>query len=308
MKHRIKIWFHAGSNADIREVTLHKLLVIFFVIAGMGTAGVIGWMGYNYHTLLSFSVDTNAQQQTIQSQTNEIKTQRQQIQQFARTIEEMKNQVAALDKLTGQVRLIADINKPDNTSGFIGIGGLLKTSLDQDLPLDEKHSGLIREMHRQVDHIALAVKQQALDFNHLIKELEKKKNLLASTPSIRPVDGWITSGFGYRESPFTGERIFHSGLDIANKTGTKVIASANGKIAYAARKLHFGNMVTIDHGFGRVTRYGHLDKILVKPGQLIKRGDVLGLLGNTGQSTGPHLHYEVRINGTPIDPLQYILN
>ena len=308
MKHRIKIWFHTGSSSDIREVTLHKLMAAFLVIAGMCAAGAAGWIGYDYCRLRSLSFETRTQQRTIQSQTGEIQNQRRQLQQFAKTVEDLKARVDALDKLEDRVRLIADIKKPGNTGGFIGMGGIPENSLDQDLPLDEKHNNLVREMHHQLDHTTLTVKQQFLDFDHLIKELEKKKNLLASTPSIRPVEGWVTSGFGYRESPFTGERSFHSGLDISNKPGTKIIATANGKISYASRKALLGNLVTIDHGYGRVTRYGHLEKILVKSGQQVKRGDVIGLMGNTGQSTGPHLHYEVRINGTPIDPVKYILN
>lgn len=308
MKHRIKIWFHSGSSPDIREITLHKLVAAFLVIAGMAAAGGAGWIGYDYYRLRSLSFDTRTQQQIIQSQTGEIQIQRQQLQQFAKTVEDLKARVNALDKLEDQMRLIADIKKPGSSGGFIGIGGVPENSLDQDIPLNEKHNNLVREMHRQLDQTALTIKQQFLDFDHLIKELEKKKNLLASTPSIRPVDGWVTSGFGYRDSPFTGERVFHSGLDISNKTGTEIIATANGKISYASRKALLGNLVTIDHGYGRVTRYGHLDKILVKRGQQVKRGDVIGLMGNTGQSTGPHLHYEVRINGTPIDPVKYILN
>ncbi len=308
MKHRIKIWFHSGSSSEIREITLHKLLVVFFVVLGMGTAGAVGWMGHDYYRLRNLSFNTDAQQRVIISQSGEIKSQRRQIQQFAKTIEDLKARVDDLDTLEDRVRLIADIKKPGNTGGFIGIGGIPENTLDRDLPLDEKHNSLVREMHRQVNQTALTVEQQFLDFDHLIKELEKKKNLLASTPSIKPVDGWITSGFGYRDSPFTGERVFHSGLDISNKPGTEIIATADGKISYAARKALLGNLINIDHGYGRVTRYGHLEKILVKPGQRVKRGDIIGLMGNTGQSTGPHLHYEVRINGAPIDPLKYILN
>jgi murein DD-endopeptidase MepM/ murein hydrolase activator NlpD len=309
MKHRIKIWFHSGSGSDIREITLHKVLAALFVVAGMAAAGGIGWLGYDYHRLRSLSFDTTAQQQVILTQEGEIKNQRHQLQKFAAVIEDLKTRVNDLDRLEDQVRLIADIKKAGSTKGFIGIGGIPEDSLDHDLPLDEKHNSLLREMHQQIDQTALTVKQQFLDFDHLIKELEKKKNLLASTPSIRPVEGgWVTSEFGYRKSPFTGKRDFHAGLDISNKTGTEIIATADGKVSYASRKALLGNLVTIDHGYGRVTRYGHLDKILVKRGQRVKRGDVVGHLGNTGQSTGPHLHYEVRINGAPVDPVKYILN
>ncbi len=220
----------------------------------------------------------------------------------------MKNRVGDLSKFEEKIKLIADIKQTNSSIGLIGIGAIMQDGLDLDIPLEEKHNTLMREMHEQIGQIGLAAKIQAIDFKNLIKELEQKRNLLASTPSIKPVDGWITSKFGYRISPFTGRREFHGGLDIANKSGTPLIATANGRVSYAARKMHIGKLIIIDHGFGRVTKYGHLKEFLVKRGQRVKRGDVIGLVGNTGRSTGPHVHYEVRINGTPVNPLKYILN
>jgi murein DD-endopeptidase MepM/ murein hydrolase activator NlpD len=308
MKKRIKIWFHSGSDSDIKEFSIHKIGVLFFVFFFLGAGGCLTFLGYDYYRLKTISFKNKALTQTIDSYRNDLQSQREQIQAFAKNIEVLKKQVDELSKLEGKVRLIADIQKSGDSSGFIGIGGIPENDLDEDIPLEDRHNSLIREMHQQVNQTTLAAEQQALNFEDLIKHLEKKKNLLASTPSIRPVDGWITSKFGYRKSPFTGKRTFHSGLDISNKTGTKIIATANGKISYAAPKAHFGKLVIIDHGYGRVTKYGHLQKILVKPGQAIKRGDVIALLGNTGKSTGPHVHYEVRINGVPANPLKYILN
>ena len=97
-------------------------------------------------------------------------------------------------------------------------------------------------------------------------------------------------------------------MDISNRSGTKIVATADGRVSYAARKQYIGNRIVIDHGYGLNTLYGHLKKIMVKPGQKVKRGDVIGLLGNTGKSTGPHVHYEVQLNGTPVNPLNYFLN
>lgn len=308
MKKRIKIWFHSGSSSGIKEVTLHKsslgiasLIIIFAII---GTS----FVGYDYYFLKKESFNNVVLNQTIDKQNSEIKNQRSQIQSFADKIEIMKKRVGDLSKFEEKVRLIADIKQTSDSSGLIGIGVIPQGDLDLDIPLEENHNTLIREMHEQVGQIDHAAKTQVLDFTNLIKELEQKRNLLASTPSIRPVNGWITSKFGYRKSPFTGRREFHAGLDIANKSGTKLIATANGKISYAARKKYIGHLIIIDHGFGRVTKYGHLKEILVKRGQKVKRGDVIGLIGNTGRSTGPHVHYEVRINGTPVNPLKYILN
>lgn len=308
MNKRIKIWFHWGTRSDIREITLPKRLLGSLFVISCGVLALLSWLGYDYCQLRRVAFNTRAQNRLIENQKQEIHSQRKQIQLFAKNIEQLKNQVAHLNKLEDQVRLIADIKKTGGASGLIGIGGIPENNLDPDLPLTTRHNNLMREMHRQVDQTGLAAKHQLLDFDQLIRQLEKKKNLLASTPSIRPVDGYITSKFGYRTSPFTGKRTFHSGLDISNKSGTEIIATADGKVSYAARKMYFGNLVIIDHGYGRVTKYGHLKKILVKPGQRVKRGEVIALLGNTGQSTGPHVHYEVRISGTPVNPLKYILN
>ena len=266
------------------------------------------WVGYDYYQLKTKAFDNGRLRQTVAVQKDEIQSQHKQIQQFARNIEDLKTQFQTLSELEERVRLIADIQKTNGTNSLIGIGGIPENTLDQELPLDQRHNNLIREMGQQSRQVKMAASQQELDFNHLISQLEKKKNILAATPSIRPVDGWITSKFGYRKSPFTGKRDFHAGLDIANRPGTKIIATADGKVTYAARKIFIGNLVTLDHGYGKQTKYGHLKKILVKRGQKVKRGEVIGLLGNTGRSTGPHLHYEVRINGTPVNPLKYILN
>ncbi len=308
MRKRIKIWFHSGATSDIREFSIHKaVLGIVFFIALAAVTGAT-FIGVDYFRLKNISFHTIALNRTIIEQNDEIKSQRGQIQSFAGEIEVLKKQVDNLSKFEDKVRLIADIKQTSDSSGLIGIGSIPSDELDPDLPLEQKHTNLMREMHQQVGQTNFAAKKQALDFEDLIKLLETKRNLLASTPSIRPVDGWVTSKFGYRTSPFTGKKEFHSGLDISNKSGTKIVATANGRVSYAAGKMYIGNMITIDHGFGRVTKYGHLKKILVKTGQEIKRGDVIALLGNTGRSTGPHVHYEVRINGTPVNPLKYILN
>ena len=304
----MKIWLYCRSTCDIKEITIHKTFigfVSFLIIIGITGASYIGYDYYRLKNLLFHNTTSN---QTINKQNNEIKRQRSQIQSFAGKIELLKNKIVKLSEFEEQVRLMADIQQSSGSSGLIGIGGISSNKLDVDIPFEEKHSPLIREMHDQVKQIDHAAKIQSLDFTNLIKKLEQKRNLLASTPSIRPVDGWITSKFGYRISPFTGRRDFHSGLDIANKSGTKLVATANGKISYAGQKTYIGNLILIDHGFGMVTKYGHLKKILVKQGQKVKRGDVIGLIGNSGQSTGPHVHYEVSINGTPVNPLKYIFN
>jgi murein DD-endopeptidase MepM/ murein hydrolase activator NlpD len=308
MKGRIKIWFHSGTTSDIREIAVPKAVLWFAFLIIFSTVIGASFIGYDYYLLKNNILKSAVLNQAIDRQNFEIKSQRNQIQSFGNKIENLKDQLDKLVKFENRVRLIADIKQTSGSSGLIGIGAIPQDELGLDIPLEDKHNTLMREMHEQISQVNTAAKTQALDFTNLIKKLDQKRNILASTPSIRPVDGWITSRFGYRTSPFTGEKEFHSGLDISNKPGKKIVATANGRVSYAQKKRYIGNLVIIDHGFGRVTKYGHLKKILVKRGQKVKRGDVIGLIGNTGRSTGPHVHYEVVINGTPANPLKYILN
>ena len=307
MKKRLKIWIHSDNSA-IRECTITKrwfCLLFLLIIASM--AGM-GYVGYDYYTIRSKAYINDSLTTRIKNQLQEIETQRKQIQNFAKDINLIKEKVVTLQRFKEKVRIIAGIQKDNQSNGLFGIGGISGKKLDYDLPLTNKHNSLIREMHQQSGYIELAVENQTKNFKELIKLLGRKKNILAATPSIRPVSGLITSKFGYRTSPFTNKKEFHSGLDIANKKGTKLMATAQGRVSYAAKKLLIGNMVIIDHGHGIVTKYGHMAKLLVKRGDQVKRGDVIGLLGNTGKSTGPHVHYEVRVNGVPVNPMHYILN
>lgn len=145
---------------------------------------------------------------------------------------------------------------------------------------------------------------------HLEQDLRAYEAVLrerAVTPSIWPVEGNLTDGFGGRRNPFGGSSTeFHAGQDIATLWGTPVVAPADGTISFAGTQSGYGNVVIIDHGGGVTTRYGHLSHIEVAVGQSITRGEALGRVGSTGRSTGPHLHYEVRINDDPVDPLEYL--
>lgn len=148
-------------------------------------------------------------------------------------------------------------------------------------------------------------KEQSL--TELASYFEEQKSILATTPSIWPVKGWVTSDFGQRSDPYTGDKVMHMGLDIAGPYGKEVIAPSDGTVVFAGAEGGYGNVLVIDHGYGIKTRYGHLASLRVKPGEKVKRGQLIAGLGNTGRSTGPHLHYEVRVNGVSENPHKYIL-
>jgi len=127
-------------------------------------------------------------------------------------------------------------------------------------------------------------------------------------PSIWPSKGWLTSRYGNRISPFTGSRQFHAGIDIAGARGTDVIAPARGRVVFAGKRGPLGNSLIIDHGYGVRTQYGHIDEVFAKRGDAVERGDKVASLGNSGRSTGPHLHYVVEVKGKAVNPLDYIFD
>ncbi len=140
----------------------------------------------------------------------------------------------------------------------------------------------------------------------LVEGLEGKRHQLESTPSIWPTDGWVTSRYGSRVSPFTGKPQFHGGLDIAAAFGTQIIAPARGRVSFVGKKGPLGRTVIIDHGFGLKTTYGHTAKTYVARGEVVERGTPIAAVGSTGRSTGPHLHYSVQVNGKTVNPSNYI--
>jgi murein DD-endopeptidase MepM/ murein hydrolase activator NlpD len=136
--------------------------------------------------------------------------------------------------------------------------------------------------------------------------VERRQALAFATPSIWPVTGWLSSAYGNRRDPFTGGNDFHPGLDISSPQGEPVLAPADGIVSSASFNGNYGNLVVLDHGFGIVTKYGHLSRFGVTNGQQVRRGDVIGFIGTTGRSTSPHLHYEIWMNGQQTNPLRLL--
>ncbi len=159
----------------------------------------------------------------------------------------------------------------------------------------------------RLDKLSAEATRQEQSLQELQAYFQDQKSLLASTPSIWPARGWVTSDFGQRLDPYTAERVTHGGMDIAAPHGKEVYSPSDGTVVFAGLEGGYGNVIVIDHGYGIKTRYGHLAKMLVKAGDRVKRGAHIAAVGNTGRSTGPHLHYEVRVNGIPQNPRKFIL-
>jgi murein DD-endopeptidase MepM/ murein hydrolase activator NlpD len=176
------------------------------------------------------------------------------------------------------------------------ISEVLSTTSLTSLSTPEDTFGVLRNLLQALENRLLYVR----------RDVERQEALAGATPSIWPAYGWLTGTFGGRPDPFTGEPAFHQGLDISTEKGQPVYATANGTIQSAAFTGEYGNLITIKHEFGLSTRYGHLSRFNVKPGQYVNRGDVIGYVGSTGRSTGAHLHYEILANNKLINPLQLL--
>lgn len=219
---------------------------------------------------------------------------------------------AAMDEarqLREQANLIAGLGTVTDSYGGVGLGGEENPGPIQDVsPAEDLNRSRLRELHLQLDRLLREARSERENYAQVVETLREDQQLRDSTPSIRPVNGgYLSSRFGRRIDPFTGRPAFHRGLDFSARVGTPVYAPAAGHVTRASRKGSLGQLIEIDHGNGLVTRYGHLDQFLVKKGDWVRRGQLIGRVGTTGRSTGPHLHYEVVQNGQWQNPWLFIV-
>ena len=267
---------------------------------------------------------------------------RQQTAAFSSAVDDLKKRLMAMNEVNQRLRVMLGIEIPKTgdmvngrggedvpipeggvTSGGGGNGVGEPTSngslQSHDIEGDQGHATSAGIEPPQGNRQVAALMKERLEWlskeasiqEQILSELseaaEQRSSRWAATPSIWPVKGWVTSGFGPRISPFTEKPGWHDGLDIGAAPNSPVQAPAQGRVILTAFDPKLGNIVKLDHGFGIETLYGHLAKALVKEGQRVNRGDVVGLVGSTGLSTGPHLHYMVKVNGQALDPVRYIL-
>ena len=325
-----------GSSAKPLRFSFHRKLVSKLLIVGsiFVLANII---------VIAHYVIRTGEVWELSSFRQEAMSAREQTGAFSSSIDDLKNRLTSMKEVNQRLRVMLGIEPPKTGDMTNGRGGIDAPLPDGDtFPAAEKtfkngvaaqpsssvetsqsalsgqasqsaDSGNLTEQEKialikdGIDWLSREAAVQERTLQELSLAAEQKSSRWAATPSIWPVKGWVTSGFGPRVSPFTEKPAWHDGLDIGAAANAPVQASAQGRVTAVGFDPKLGNLVKVDHGFGIETLYGHLAKALVKEGQRVKRGDVVGLVGSTGLATGPHLHYMVKANGQALDPVKYIL-
>jgi murein DD-endopeptidase MepM/ murein hydrolase activator NlpD len=282
------IIFVPHARAKFRKLKVsHRLL---FSIISLVTSSLClsTFFSVQYFTSLSRTHELSK----LRHENRELQTANE---QFGKSVESLRTQLRTVEDRTRKLAIIAGITTLDETSQG-GSGGLRN---------DEATGNPYRD---DVDKMSFRSRSLHKDLSVLEQKFLAQSRMLSSTPSIAPVRGILTDGFGGRSDPFTGEPGNHAAIDISSANGQPVRSPADGIVVKAEWANGYGNVIYISHGYGYSTRYGHLSTFAARPGQRVKRGDIIGHVGSTGRSTGPHLHYEVRVNNNPVNPLEYILN
>lgn len=231
------------------------------------------------------------------------------IKKVANQVDQFKAEIDHLREMDYKLRLITDLEVDRPGPSTYGIGGFIDAN-DQGLLQQAEQNGmdLLAVLNKDLSRLEKMVRYQEESFNSLKAHLADKKDVIERTPYRWPVRGFLSSTYGPRSDPFTGTQRIHEAIDIVAPKGTPIKAPADGIVTYSGPDPSLGNMLVLDHGYGVITRYGHNNANLVREGQRVKRGDTIATVGTTGRSTGPHLHYELRVNDVAINPLKIIID
>ena len=289
-----------GPNSQVRTLRISKSAIKTALYSFVSVLLLSVYLVYEYN-------DVKDKVWELQTVREELMQQKAQVQNIALDLLDYKRQMFLLRDLDTKLRRVVSLGPRDKAQQVLGIGGPDELGLQNLTALGEKRQAeAIKEMSEELSQLKGAASRQEASLQMLIEYFEDKRSLHASTPSIWPVRGWVTSRYGTRVSPFSGIEKPHEGIDIAAQTGTPVVSSADGVVIKAGFMTGYGNMVEISHGYGIRTLYAHNSRINVKAGQRVHRGEVIAYAGDSGSSTGPHLHYEVKMNGLPVNPAKYL--
>jgi murein DD-endopeptidase MepM/ murein hydrolase activator NlpD len=305
-KDDVTIVLFTGKLRAPKKIRLPQRVVKFGVLVSFVV--LIGFLGSVFYFSKQY-LSLQGSESELVKLSRDSKIRKIQVAKFVQQVKDFEIQMARLERFEKKLRVITALeNSPKSVEKNWGVGGPFGLSTNSfKTAMGLGATTMVDRLSNGLEHLDRQAKIQSISFQELDDFFKNQKSFLSSTPSIWPTRGWVTSSFGFRKSPFTGLREKHEGWDIAARIGSPVLATADGVVVVEGREYGYGNLVEVDHGYGIVTRYGHNSKHLVKVGDRVKRGQVVSLVGNTGRSTGPHLHYEILLNGVPVSPKNYIL-
>ncbi len=306
MKNKLSIIILDSKGSPVRQLTASRLAVsvslILLVIFIVGSMALI----WDYNEKRQKLSQRGVLQKALAEKQAVIRQQKRHIESFVTQLANLSQNIAELKRFESEIRVVANLEPNHDQESVFGIGGSAGEGFKTDIESEKNKNGIeINRIEQSSSHSI--IQDQKRTFEMLLEQSESMPNMLASTPSIRPADGQIVTGFERRKSLLTDREEFNQGLDIVNEKGTPVIATADGQVTFSGFKPTTGQTLIIDHGFGFVTEYDHLDSILKQVGEQVKRGEQIATMGESGQADTPHLHYEVHLNGIPVNPSRYIL-
>ncbi len=299
------------SAGNMRRYRISRASLLAVFLAGAFFVMIVGFLTFDYLDLhlktrdydriVAESEGLRGEARILEANLREVRDSLQHVEEYTKKLNDMT--ALSVKKVTKKSGVATPAGEKDSAATK-GARVLTIAGLPIGLSMDKL-------AFRSTLEAAAELKQEAVlksdELKSLITSLSQRQSILDSVPTVNPVDGWIASNFGSRTSPFTGHRGMHHGIDVAAPKGTPIVAPADGVVVFAGWKSGYGKFFMIAHGYGIVTRYGHCDEVLVKAGQRVTRGDKLATVGMSGRSTGPHLHYEVVVNGNTVNPRRFIL-
>jgi murein DD-endopeptidase MepM/ murein hydrolase activator NlpD len=271
-------------------------ILVFFLCTILFLMGSIG----SYSLMIRYFFEKH----NMHSYKKENKELKRKMDEYSAMIADIEKKILNIEGYQNKInKVVKDTGKNTN----LAIGGLeIEATREISTIADKKEKELFKKLDEILNRLGEELDEHSQNYINYLNTLEELSVVWQSTPSITPVAGSISSGFGYRISPFSRYSVIHGGLDISAPYGSPIKASARGIVVFTGYKALYGNMVVIDHGYGFITRYGHCSKILVKEGDIVKKGSIIAKVGTTGRTTGPHVHFEVLVNGIPANPSRFV--
>ena len=288
---------HHGQSVRSLRIPINAVKYSLVALCLFAVVAIGSFINYR-HTVSTASSEKAELEKFRQTNGSQV----QELAELSKKTTALQADMERLNSLDAELRRIVNNEDPTNTSR----AGLVRPSTTYSGQGGPQMQPDINDIKNVVNNLQTAISMREESLITLKQDLLAKHAKLAVTPSIIPVSGDVTSRFGWRNSPFGRGNDYHPGIDIANSVGTPIVATADGEVVRSSDANDgYGKMVQIDHGNGIVTIYGHNSELFVRVGQIVKKGQTIASLGNTGYSTGPHCHYEIRVNGTAVNPISF---